>query len=341
MEPQVVVGGQVRRPFVEAAEVHCRGYSLPLQRRIVDFGAEVTFEQVPARVQEHYGIEVPSSAVRAITEGHAEQLYEQESLATVVPVQAGVAMVVAELDGSMVPIVEMAATAEDCRKTRTVGWHEARLSLAHAQGSVSPVFAATLGTVDEAGDQLLHCAIQAGLGKDTQVHCVGDGAPWIVEQVQRVFGNQATYLLDFYHVCDYLAAAAPVCAPDQGPAWTEEQQQRLRSGQVPAVLATLEAHLEPAAATGATPVQAGYCYLSNRLDQVDYPRALAAQLPIGSGEIESAHRYVIQERLKLPGAWWKETNAQYMLALRTCRANQQWKGYWDKLAKLLGLTSHF
>jgi len=36
-------------------------------------------------------------------------------------------------------------------------------------------------------------------------------------------------------------------------------------------------------------------------------------LPIGSGEVESAHRYVIQERLKLPGAWWAHPNAQAML----------------------------
>ena len=114
--------------MAEATAVHCRGYALPLQRRIVDFGAEVALEQVLARLQEPYGIEVPSSAVRAITEGHAEQLYEQESLATVVPVQAGIATVVAELDGSRVPMVEMAAAAEDRRKTRLVGWPETRLS---------------------------------------------------------------------------------------------------------------------------------------------------------------------------------------------------------------------
>jgi hypothetical protein len=29
------------------------------------------------------------------------------------------------------------------------------------------------------------------------------------------------------------------------------------------------------------------------------------RLPIGSGEIESAHRYVAQQRLKRPGAWWR------------------------------------
>jgi len=51
------------------------------------------------------------------------------------------------------------------------------------------------------------------------------------------------------------------------------------------------------------------------------------------GEIESAHRYVIQERLKIAGAWWKEDNAQNMLGLRTIRANNDWDDYWDSLYK--------
>ncbi|GEM_PF-2187942 len=34
-----------------------------------------------------------------------------------------------------------------------------------------------------------------------------------------------------------------------------------------------------------------------------YLGALANELPIGSGEIESAHRYIVQRRLKLPRSW--------------------------------------
>ena len=49
------------------------------------------------------------------------------------------------------------------------------------------------------------------------------------------------------------------------------------------------------------PVRACLRYLSNRPHQLDYKGALEKGLPIGSGEIESAHRYVIQQRLKLPG----------------------------------------
>ena len=29
----------------------------------------------------------------------------------------------------------------------------------------------------------------------------------------------------------------------------------------------------------------------------------------------SAHRYAIQKRLKIPGAWWKEENAADMLGI--------------------------
>ena len=40
----------------------------------------------------------------------------------------------------------------------------------------------------------------------------------------------------------------------------------------------------------------------DRRNQLNYRDALAKDLPIGSGEIESAHRYIAQQRLKRPGA---------------------------------------
>jgi hypothetical protein len=49
-----------------------------------------------------------------------------------------------------------------------------------------------------------------------------------------------------------------------------------------------------------TPVRDALRHLSNRPGQFDYLSAIKAHLPIGSGEVESAHRYLIQKRLKLP-----------------------------------------
>lgn len=166
------------------------------------------------------------------------------------------------------------------------------------------------------------------------MHALGDGAPWITEQVDRVFGAQAQYLVDFYHLCDYLAAAAKRCAPGQVQTWFERQKQQLKTGHVQHVLDSLQPHLEPEAVPNAeAPVRACHRYLTNRPEQLDYPAALEAGLPIGSGEVESAHRYVIQDRLKIAGAWWKEEQAQDMPALRVCRANQDWEAYWSQTAQ--------
>ncbi len=65
-------------------------------------------------------------------------------------------------------------------------------------------------------------------------------------------------------------------------------------------------------------------HLRNRLDQVDCKGAAERELPIGSGQIESSHRPVVQARLKRPGAWWSGDNIDGMLSLRLCRANDQW-----------------
>src|SRR5205807_8284249 len=208
-------GGPEIRPFCASAEVQCRGYSEGLQRAMTDFGAENAVAGAAAKLKEHYGIEVPVSAVRVVTEEHGAAMLAQEKQKSDWPESGGVAgapVLIAEIDGSMLPVVETAEPGageapEDRRKTRQVSWKEASLALAHEPGSVTPIFGATLGSVEEAGQRLAVCALEAGAGTQTKFHGVGDGAVWITEQMEAQFGTQVQYLLDFYHLCDYLAAA--------------------------------------------------------------------------------------------------------------------------------------
>ena len=96
-------------------------------------------------------------------------------------------------------------------------------------------------------------------------------------------------------------------------------------------LSLSKTHLEPdEVADSEAAVRSCHRYLSRRKDQLDYPTALSNNLPIGSGEIESAHRYIVQKRLKLAGSWWCAANADHMLALRLNRANKQWGNYWNQ-----------
>jgi hypothetical protein len=318
--------------------VTTRGCSTLLERRYTDFGADDPFGTVPAKLKEHYGITLPLHLPRTITEKHAHRIQELEALRTEFP-DHGAAVIIAETDGSLIPSVTIASRRSpddptDGRKRRCLGWKEARLSLAHAPGSVTPVFNVTLGGPQEAGDQLLDCAIRAGGGTHSNVHGVGDGAVWIANQFDRVFAEQGSYLIDFMHLTGYLAAAAPRCAADNSATWLAQQKELMLTGKAAEVLDNLTPHCEPDEIPDKeAPVRGCHRYLSNRCGQFDYQRALAANLPIGSGEIESAHRYIIQKRLKLAGAWWRSENAQAMLALRVLRANGGWDCYWDQHVK--------
>ncbi|MCD6274052.1 MAG: UPF0236 family protein [Deltaproteobacteria bacterium] len=185
-----------------------------------------------------------------------------------------------------------------------------------------------MGKPDEAGDHLIHSAINAGLGLNSQVHYVGDGASWIANQVDRVFSNQGSYLIDFYHLCEYLSPASDKC--DTKKSMYKQHKEMIKAGNITEVVEQLRPHVENDEIPDENaPVRKRIRYIDNRPGQFNYQNAIENKLPIGSGEIESAHRYVIQARLKLTGAWWNKDIADNMLALRTLRANNQWNNYWS------------
>ena len=286
-------------------------------------------------MQEHYGFEIGESTIQRIALGHAQTMFEAGQTSQDFPQTSGLHKeIVAQTDGGMIPIVEPDASQKDKRKGKTLAWREAKLCLAHAKGSQTPVYAGMIeGGVETAGRQLLACAVRAGFGANSHVHAVGDGAPWIVGQVEKQFGTQGSYLIDFYHVCEYLSAAAKAIAPYED-AWMDAQKEALKTGRLNQVLAALAPRIEaPDTDNDQAPVRRCHRYLSDRANHLNYRDALANDLPIGSGEIESAHRYIAQQRLKRPGAWWRVEHAEYMLALRINRRNGDWAAYWATLAK--------
>lgn len=314
--------GAELRPFCKSAGVYNRGYSQRLQRAVVDFGAEHSFAKAADRIREHYGIDVPVEAIRQHTLRHGRSIHQLAAEA-----MAPAKTLIAQMDGTMIPVMEP-GNGSDRRKGKQLLWREARLCLARPSDKAQALYGSTLGTAETAAWVWREVALKAGLDKKTYVHGLGDGAPWIVDKFRDNFGEQGSYLLDFYHVSEYLAqAATKVVRTDKQREWTRRQQGRLLNNQSGKVLQSLQPHLEPPD-TQESPVTAAHRYLSERHDCLDYAGARASDLPIGSGEIESGHRHVIQKRLKLAGAWWKQTNAQAMLNLRTARANNQWSKHW-------------
>jgi hypothetical protein len=296
---------------------------------LFDFGGDESFLDATKKVREHYGVELPISGVRHHTLTHAKAIGAIEPKAAQ-PART----VVTALDGSLIPIVE-SVSGEDKRKGKTLGWRQANLCCARSKDAVECVYGATLASVKMAGLIWREVAEGAGLESTTDVHGVADGADPILNAFKEQFGTdeqKAKFTLDFYHVGQYLGQAGEVIAPGRNKEWLHEQQGRLLENKIQEVLKTLEVQLEPVGQKPA-PVRAAHHYMDKRKDNMDYAGARAAGLPIGSGEVESGHRHVIQQRLKIAGAWWTLPNAEAILQLRTTRANNDWDRYWTELAK--------
>jgi len=303
-----------------------RGYSRRLQRAMTDFGAEESFARASRRLKEHYGISVGSEVFRQVT------LIHGRAIAGVAPATAAPAReLVTQMDGSLIPVVQPSRQG-DRRQGKTLLWREVRVCCAQAAGKADRIYGATLGTLESCSMLWEQTARYAGLHQKTYVHGVGDGAPWILEKFKENFQGQGKYLLDFFHVSEYLAQAARAWGGERTSSkWLRRQQGRLLNNQVSKVLRSLSTRLEPENGDKErTPVRNAYRYIQERKAQMDYEGARRKNRPIGSGQVESAHRHLVQKRLKIAGAWWKETNAQLLLNLRVARANHCWNAYWSK-----------
>jgi hypothetical protein len=325
------------RPFAGRARVSCRGKSARLQRAMTDFGIEKSFASANRQLREHYGFGLNASAMRTATLQHAqraEQLLraEYEQPYRILPGQGegAAGVILAEADGSMLCTVTEGRVRKGPRPRQ---WQEIRLLAAQRQGSTQATYAATFANVQEAGQRWAHAAKEAGRALESRIHAVCDGAEWITLQAREVFGADATVLTDYYHVSEYLAAAAPACRPAQPKQWLHTQQKRLKRGASRQLIEELAGQREaPEVAEENSPVRAAHRYLSNRPDTLDYPAAIAAGLPIGSGLIESAHKHVLQARLKLPGCAWLKSNAESIAQLRVLRSNDRWSDLWPLAA---------
>lgn len=161
----------------EIFQLSCRSYSRPLERVATDFGALYLHGQTVEKMREQY-------AIRKITGTHPRSIARHE------PKESGerkAKLLVAQMDGEMIPIIEVSEKEgyADLIKTGKVLPKEAKLCFARANGEISRVYGALIGTLEGEGIKLYKCAKRAGFMETTYVHGLADGTKWIVDQVEE------------------------------------------------------------------------------------------------------------------------------------------------------------
>lgn len=157
---------------------------------------------------------------------------------------------------------------------------------------------------------------------------ISDGATWIKNWVEDAY-PQAISILDFYHAAEYLYAFANAYFTDERKRkkWSETQKELLLRGKSKQVIK----HVKQIGATVKEGVRL-IEYYENNIERMNYSeyKNIGTGI-IGSGAIESAHRTLVQKRMKQSGQRWSIVGAQHMLNLRVTRKNNQW-------SKIVALT---
>ena len=270
--------------------------------------------------------------MRRINLKHASQAKVYEETAKPMPKLKKDDQILSETDATMIPVIEhpplenqgVESQKRDQRKNKQCVYKEMKLSMARLMKSNDIIvkrqeaavkFEATTGNAEAAGQRMKHCLSSLGVTRKTKIHTVGDEALWIEEQYRQITKGRSDYLIDFYHLIEYLKPAGKSYIDKQNPktdfnqseydqaqqTWLEGAAVKIKENRIQEVVEELRPFIEP---TGYTdkPIRNFVTYVDNRPSQFNYKATIENGLPIGSGEIESAHKSLIQRRVKIPGA---------------------------------------
>ncbi|MBU53896.1 MAG: hypothetical protein CL920_34820 [Deltaproteobacteria bacterium] len=258
----------------------------------------------------------------------------------------GVDEMIVELDGCFLRTAELVKkrgrgktkVRKIQKKRRVEEYKEVRVGLVRSIDDVKKVAVAKMSGYPEICQQLFEASIEAGLSSKTQVVGIADGGNGLLEELQTHFPDM-TFILDVFHLKEnmYETADAMGFVEEEKEQWVKQRFSMIFKGKVEKALALMKEDLLKSGVNERLERLIGY--IEKFKEGMSYKECKERGWPIGSGEVESAHRYIPQKRMKLPGAWWKKEHINPMLAMRVVRANGWWDSFWAEKDQLLEIAS--
>lgn len=286
---------------------------------MVYVGQSECYQKAPEMLRKTIGVEVGHSQIHRVADSYGEQVEKRTGATRTLPPPEPDEVLYVEADGSMI-------------LTRQDGWKEVK---------VGRVFKSS-DCLDSGGEQswIRRSQYVAHLGSSRDFRAkmdplvesygrlgkrlvfISDGATWIRNWIQDMF-PEAISVLDYYHAVEHLYefVESYFTDEDQADRWAKKQKELLLGSGVNQVISNIKA-LAPQNEQAKKLV----AYYSANSDRMDYRRYRQIGCGIiGSGAIESAHRVVVQKRMKQSGQRWSHQGAQHMLNLRVTRENEKWE----------------
>ena len=144
---------------------------------------------------------------------------------------------------------------------------------------------------------------------------------------------ELTLIIDVIHVLEYLWKAGSAFEREGTPElekWVQARFHQILQGQAKRVATGLRraATRRKLGAKQRKPVDTCANYLDKNATYLAYDAYLAQGLPIATGVIEGACRYLVKDRMEKTGARWHLDGAEAILRLRSLFASRDFEDYW-------------
>jgi len=293
-----------------------------LEQVVLDLGLHGPFEEAAERFVVHHPGTISENLVRRVIDRVGREAAGRPDLGARLRPRASSApaTLVVQIDGSMLP-------------TRGPDpWREAKVGLVarrdhivsnKGRGLITEArFLARVGDLVGFKQGLADALALERAEECARIVVVGDGAPWVWALADDLCPT-ALQVLDYPHAVQHATEAAEVLfasATGLGQLFVATIERRLQAGEIEALLRDLEACTFGTRGRDRAALRTLTRYYRTHRNRMRYDRFRAWNLPCGSGAIESAHRHVLQKRMKLAGQHWAPERADRLAQLRAALA---------------------
>jgi len=170
-----------------------------------------------------------------------------------------------------------------------------------------------------------------------KIHIAIDGEVVLYNELSKHF-PKASFALDIRHLEEKLWVTGRAFHEEGSndlKAWVETKREYLYTGQAEKLLEQLQQTHKDLSSRSKTGKKIREVlkrlinYMEPRLSMMKYKKLLNQDLPIASGIIEGAARYVVGERMDCSGMRWIPQRAEALLHLRCIELNGDWEDFFD------------
>jgi hypothetical protein len=314
--------GKIRFPKHHPHAIAPGGFKISpyLQEQLCRVGTKMIYEEASEEIERLVGIEANPKQIERLCHYYGDKLEQvdwreaySDCVQLKLPVQEQV--VYGMIDGSMILTRQKEESWKEVKLCRIFHGNERVEGISKNRNYLGKsLYIAHLGGHEDFFEKVIEV-----LPTQIPLVFICDGAKWIWNWIEDHYPN-SIQILDLFHCKEHLYAFAKLLHPhddELAEEWVNSCIEALMGQKVDELLKNIEG-LECPGKSIEKSKKSLYNYLNSNRKRINYGYFKQKGLLIGSGAIESAHRTVIQKRMKLSGQRWTISGAQQMLNLRVC-----------------------